>query len=176
MLVLLSALVFLAVSSEAALPANLDVPLGYEQYRCAYAVGHMVYHKSSTGEWELERPFAVLSPKGKKHPCKADKKPIGIHYEGPTWQMNNGRKIEAERILAETTMDENAVDWLLVEARNEAGKTEYIQRTETRGGLAPTGSEDYKRDEILVPYSAEYCFYRLAEESSTINLPDAPPA
>jgi len=149
---------------ETGIPKVLDVPPGYEQYECADGVGQQIYSWDKS-EWVLQEPFAVLFPQEKKKDKsrKADKKPIGIHYDGPAWQWNDGRKIEAQGIIAQVTVDENAVNWLLVEALNDAGKTEYIQRLETQGGLAPD-SKDQKRDIILVPYSALYCFYRMSDE------------
>ena len=58
-----------------------------------------------------------------------------------------------------------AIPWLLLAADSSQGDgvlagVDYIQRLETRGGLAPAGACDPAADAtVAVPYRARYVFY-----------------
>jgi hypothetical protein len=63
----------------------------------------------------------------------------------------------------------NASPWLILSAvaTNTTGpgifgRTTYIQRVNTIGGLAPAGAPTQLGQEARVPYTAEYFFYREA--------------
>ena len=61
--------------------------------------------------------------------------------------------------------DPDSIPWLLLEADSHRGdgvlsQVDFIQRLETRGGLAPTGACDPASDlTVAVPYRARYVFY-----------------
>ena len=89
---------------------------------------------------------------------------VGIHFGGPTWQGNDGSKVVGAR-LASATEDPSAIPWLLLQASSNAGDgvfsdTTCIQRVNTVGGLAPVAPGSVAGEEILVPYIADYYFYR----------------
>jgi len=69
------------------------------------------------------------------------------------------------KVLASATADPNAIPWLLLKAKSTDGpgifaEVTYIQRVNTVGGKAPTAPGDYLGEEVRVPYTAEYFFYR----------------
>ena len=61
--------------------------------------------------------------------------------------------------------DPGSVPWLRLKAVSTQGDgvlagVDYIQRLETRGGVAPTGACDPATDAtVAVPYRARYVFY-----------------
>lgn len=145
-------------------PADLRVPAGNELQFHATGVGVQIYvwTQSATDPtqfaWVFKAPHAVL--------VHHHEGIIGIHFAGPTWQGNDGSKVVGRRV-ASSTVDPNAIPWLLLQAASNDGvgafaETTYIQRVNTSGGLTPTGPGSYAGQESLVPYLAEYFFYRAA--------------
>ncbi len=61
--------------------------------------------------------------------------------------------------------DPGAIPWLLLRATSNQGdgvlgQVAFIQRLETRGGVAPAGTCDPAADAtVAVPYRARYVFY-----------------
>ena len=87
------------------------------------------------GGWGLVAPRADLYDDKGKH--------RGTHTGGPTWQDQDGSTVVASRVDG-VTVDPTAIPWLLLKATPTApgklGKTTYIQRIATEGGLAPAAS------------------------------------
>ena len=88
---------------------------------------------------------------------------IGRHYAGPTWEFNHGGKVTAQRLVA--VPQTKAPPWLLLGATDNSGsgtlgRTRYIQRVHTAGGLPPAicNASDTGK-EIRVAYTADYYFY-----------------
>jgi hypothetical protein len=142
-------------------PANLQVPAGNEvEFRTA-GVGVQIYvwtvnpTNAALSSWVFKAPHAVLFH---REECVA-----GIHFAGPTWQANDGSKVVGARV-ASSTVDSNAIPWLLLQAASTGGvgilaDTTYIQRVNTVGGLAPSKPGSDAGEEALVPYIADYYFY-----------------
>jgi hypothetical protein len=93
-------------------------------------------------------------------------KKIGHHYGGPTWASTDGSKVTGEVKASESSNDANAIPWVLLTAKTHEGhgifnRVNSIQRLETRGGKAPSGSCDQLAvgKELQVPYTAVYYFY-----------------
>ena len=68
-------------------------------------------------------------------------------------------------VLERATVDSDAVPWLLLKATSTEGhgifsRVTYIQRVNTVGGVAPTEPGTYVGEEVSVPYTTEYYFYR----------------
>jgi hypothetical protein len=89
---------------------------------------------------------------------------VGIHYAGPTWESNSGSKVVAA-VRERCTPDPDAIPWLLLKATSAQGPglfggVTYIQRVNTEGGLAPAEPGDVVGEEVRVPYTAGYYFYR----------------
>lgn len=158
------ALVLLAMSSPARaededdsdLPPTLDVPAGNRIEFQAHGVGVQIYKWSAaSSSWVFQAPSAVLFH-GEGHV-------VGIHYAGPTWQSTDGSTVVGTKLGA-VTVDPTAIPWLLLEAKTTTGpgifaNVTFIQRIETKGGLAPATPGSIDGQLALVPYSAEYLFY-----------------
>jgi hypothetical protein len=108
-------------------------------------------------EWTFQAPDAVLRDVGGKY--------VGKHYEGPTWEAEDGSKIVGTVDARREAPSRNAIPWLRLSARSTgtaglfAGVTTVV-RLGTSGGVAPSACTDREHGTILrVPYSADYNFY-----------------
>ena len=143
-------------------PSNLQVPADNQLLFRAAGVGVQIYvwtvnpTNATLSSWVFKAPHAVLFH---REECV-----VGIHFAGPTWQANDGSKVVGARVAA-STVDSNAIPWLLLQAASTGGvgilaDTTYIQRVNTVGGLAPSTPGKNAGEEVLVPYIADYYFYR----------------
>jgi hypothetical protein len=150
-------------------PAGLEVPAGNELASHATGVGVQIYVWSANptnaalASWVFKAPHAVLFAAHEDE--RGDV--VGIHFAGPTWEGNDGSKVVGARV-ASVTVNSNAIPWLLLQAASTSGDgaftgTTYIQRLNTLGGLAPTTPGNTVGEEALVPYIADYYFYRAKE-------------
>jgi len=140
----------------AALPAR-----GVQIYTCA---------APSTGgapAWTLKAPHAVL---GKNRDVQA------IHFAGPSWQANDGSLVTATKVASASAPDATDIPWLLLQAATHTGAgvfadVTWIQRLDTENGAAPaTGCDDpHVGAQVLVPYGADYFFYRTASAGERIR-------
>ena len=121
-------------------PPDLQVPAGNELQFHASGVGVQIYvwtanpTNAALSSWVFKAPHAVLFH---REECV-----VGIHFAGPTWEANDGSKVVGARV-ASSTVDSNAIPWLLLQAASTGGvgilaDTTYIQRVNTVGGLAPS--------------------------------------
>jgi len=108
--------------------------------------------------WTLQAPAADLADRSGKD--------VGRHYEGPTWEANDGSKVVGELVARDPGPVPSAVPWLLLRATSTAGKgmfakVRFIQRLNTVGGLPPQGGCDsaHVGQRTRVAYSADYYFY-----------------
>ena len=155
---LIAAATLLITQSASAntVPGAIAVPEGNELYLKAHAVGVQIY--SCNGQaWSLSGPRADLYDRGKK---------VGTHFAGPTWQTKDGSKVVGAR-AGGVNVDPTAIDWLLLSATSTTpghlGKTTYIQRVNTTGGLAPAAAECNAGSAGTVkevPYTADYRFWK----------------
>lgn len=138
---------------------QIQVPPGNKVAFHTYALGVQVYRWNGTS-WVFVAPVANLyaddNYRGR----------VGTHYAGPTWESNSGSQIVAAR-LAGCTPDPTAIPWLLLETVSTDGpgifsSVTYVQRVNTRGGLAPATPGTFVGEEARVPYTTEYYFYRAA--------------
>jgi len=147
-------------------PANLQVPEGNRVVWHVYAVGVQIYtwqNISSTDvpqyAWVFKAPEAIL--------YDSEGQALGIHYAGPTWENENGL-VKGAVLQRANSPDPNAIPWLLLQAVAHDGhgilsRVSYIQRVNTAGGKAPAagaGDSHVVGEELRVPYTAEYYFYR----------------
>ena len=135
---------------------TLAAPDGSTLVFHVYARGAQIYRWTGAS-WLLYGPDAVLS-------ADADGKSIvGTHYVGPTWETRSGSKAVGA-VVDRCTADPNAVQWLSLSAKSSgAGVLDgvtFVQRVNTVGGKAPSTGGTVTGQEIRVPYSAEYFFYR----------------
>jgi len=143
------------------LPADcgsIAVGEGFKLIFHVYAKGVQIYRWTGTA-WVLDAPRASLFAEDNYFG------EVGSHYAGPHWESKSGSKVKAARVLGTgCTPDSTAIAWLLLKKVETSGagifaNVEYIQRTNTAGGLAP--ADPGLLNEIReVPYTAEYYFYR----------------
>ena len=136
---------------------QLQAPAGNKIAFHAYAEGVQIYRWDGAS-WVFVAPEATLYADAGHHGV------IGTHYAGPTWESVSGSKVVGTR-LASATADPTAIPWLLLAAKSSDGPgifhdVTYIQRVNTVGGKAPTDPGTYVGQEVRVPYTAEYFFYR----------------
>jgi hypothetical protein len=147
---------------QAQVPDTLQVRAGNVLSFRATGVGVQIYvwHVNPTNAamsaWALKAPHAVLFHK--------EGKVVGIHFAGPSWEANDGSKVVGTRVDG-VMVNPNAIPWLLLQGTTTTGDgiftgTTYIQRLYTLGGLAPATPGTMDGEEALVPYSADYYFWR----------------
>jgi len=139
---------------------KLLVPAGNRVDSWAYAEGVQIYRWNGA-TWAFVAPEAVLYSGDDE-----DDVVVGIHYVGPTWESTSGSKVVGA-VVDRWTPDPDAIPWLLLKATSSEGpgvfhQVTYIQRLFTVGGLAPADPGDFVGEEVRVPYSAWYVFYKEA--------------
>jgi hypothetical protein len=86
------------------------------------------------------------------------------HSAGPSWQAADGSKITGKVLQQVPNTDEaGSIPLLLLQASNAGGAgllapVRYVQRLDTRGGVAPSGPCTQEGQEGRSPYLAEYVF------------------
>lgn len=149
-----------AERKEPTLPAGcgvVEAPAGNRLSFHTYALGVQIYRWNGSA-WAFVAPLANLYADAGFHGK------VGMHYEGPTWESNSGGTVVASRVDG-CTPEPSAIPWLLLkmvstDGKGPFGKTTYIQRVNTVGGLAPSAPGSFTGQEQKVPYTAEYFFYR----------------
>ncbi|HTV97311.1 MAG TPA: DUF3455 domain-containing protein [Steroidobacteraceae bacterium] len=145
-------------------PPALQVPAGQRLTHVLHGTGVQIYQCTASGQnparysWILQAPAADLSDRSGKD--------VGRHYEGPTWEADDGSKVVGELVARADAPAPGAVPWLLLRARSNSGKGIFgkvrsIQRLHTIGGLSPDSVCDasHAGERVRVPYSADYYFY-----------------
>ena len=119
----------------------------------------MQTYTCTEGAWTFSGPRATLSD--------IFGQPKWTHFAGPTWQHRDGSSVVAAAV-GNVTVDPDSIPWLLLKATSTKPgkfgdamvKTTYIQRLNTRGGLAPVGKCTEAGEVTEVPYTADYVFWR----------------
>jgi hypothetical protein len=144
-------------------PTKIQVPAGNDVFLKRHATGVQIYTCSPTAtgySWGSSVPRADLF---NKHGMLR-----GTHYAGPTWEDQDGSKVVAARVDG-VTVDPTAIPWLLLKAtpapgtHGKLGKTTYIQRVATTGGLPPAAADCNVTTVGTVaeaPYTADYYFWK----------------
>ena len=129
----------------------------------ARATGFQIYvcqpDADGKSAWTLKAPEAELFDE--------QGKPIGRHFGGPTWQLNDGSQVTGKMAAKAEAPDSNTIPWLLLTVTGNFGRGRLsgvtsIQRVNTVGGLAPTAQECTAQSgevEFKSRYSADYYFY-----------------
>jgi hypothetical protein len=158
-------------------PSIIQVPAGNQPFRVAHAVGTQNYVCLSTG-WASTAygPQATLfNEDGEQiltHFLIAS--PAGSDATFPAWQDSRDTSIVWASAVkdARYTPDPTAIAWLLLKVVDTAPGptggdkmlgTTYIQRVNTTGGLIPTRTCN-PGDKALVPYTADYYFYKATDQ------------
>jgi Protein of unknown function (DUF3455) len=143
-------------------PAALN-PDQLSIFRVVSAKGAQVYtctrNPAGATRWVLRGPDAQL--------FDPQNKPVGKHYAGPTWEGLDGGKVVGEVKTSLPAPVDNAVPWLLLDAKSHEGSGAFTQaqavvRMGTTGGTAPNDGCDEPRvgQELRVPYTAIYVFLK----------------
>lgn len=146
-------------------PAALRPPADQKLSHEVLAAGTQIYECAPMKdapdrfEWSFRAPKADLFDRAGK--------PLGTHGAGPFWAAADGSRIVGEVKARDPGTDPNAIPWLLLATRSTGGPGSYadvksVQRLETKGGKAPTQActRDNLKQEVGVPYTATYYFYR----------------
>jgi Protein of unknown function (DUF3455) len=170
----------MAQASFTQAPEPLSVPKGQTLLLTSKAKGSQIYvcrstpkdtsgygDEPDTYQWVLKAPEAVLfNAKGLQQ---------GKHYLGPTWEWQDGSKIQGKVKAKVDAPDSQSIPWLLLEAHQPTpmstktdavggvlNSVEWVQRLNTVGGKAPqTGCDRSSQNrEVRVSYTADYYFYR----------------
>ena len=148
---------------NAALPEPVRVPAGQKLMMSTTGVGEITYEcrekKDMAGahEWAFVAPVATL--------YSGDKKAVGKYYAGPTWEANDGSKVTGKKLaVAPATPGSIPLQLVKTDPAMGAGAmtgVSYIQRLNTKGGVAPAMACDAtsKGKRQQVAYEADYVFY-----------------
>ena len=148
---------------NASLPEPVRVPAGQKVMMATTGVGEITYEcrekKDMAGqhEWAFVGPVATL--------YGGDKKAVGKYYAGPTWEAADGSKVGGKQVAVAPASPGN-IPLQLVKADPAMGSgamngVSYIQRLNTKGGVAPVTACDAtsKGKRMQVAYEADYVFY-----------------
>jgi hypothetical protein len=148
-----------AGSKPPSVPAEIQVPAGQKVVLDVVGKGVQIYDcDRTTLVWTFREPAAVLyGHRGR---------PVGIHFAGPTFESFDGSSVLGMLDgRADAPDPERDIPWLRLKAVSTQGDgvlagVDFIQRLETRGGVAPAGACDPASDAtVAVPYRARYVFY-----------------
>jgi Protein of unknown function (DUF3455) len=144
-------------------PAPIAVPAGHKVVLDVTGKGVQIYDcKPSAADpavnaWTLREPAAVLYGRGHR--------PVGIHFRGPTFESFDGSSVLGTLDgRVDAPHPKRDIPWLRLKAVSTQGDgvlagVDFIQRLETRGGVAPAGACDPASDAtVAVPYRARYVF------------------
>ncbi|MFC4471406.1 DUF3455 domain-containing protein [Streptomyces xiangluensis] len=141
-------------------PDSLKVPDGNRLTGVFSAKGVQVY-TCTDGAWKLLEPAATLSAKN-----DSSHRPVALHSRGPVWVSTvDGSAVNAAALA--TSPKPGTIPELLLQSTATRGTgvfadVSYIQRLNTQGGVAPT-TACTGTDQVSVPYSAIYTFYKPAK-------------
>ena len=142
-------------------PTDIAVEAGHKVFLVGHATGVQIYTCNGSA-WTLLAPRADLFGDAGQL--------IATHFGGPTWQARDGSSVTAKRVNG-VTVDPTAIAWLLLKADppvagadgDRLGRTTFIQRTATTGGLAPapaTCTAATAGTTVEIPYTADYHFWK----------------
>jgi Protein of unknown function (DUF3455) len=156
-------LILVAMFSSAAggTAQSTDPPPSQHPILTATGKGVQIYacQQLATGpQWVFQAPEATLTD--------ASGTDVGTHGAGPTWKSKDGSSVKGELVQKAASPESTAIPWLLLKAASVSGagvmtRVEFIRRSETHGGLAPTTGCDaqHLNTTSRVPYTAIYTFY-----------------
>lgn len=142
------------------LPPNSPIAVdtaNNQVFLVGHAKGVQIYKCDGTA-WKFVEPRAEL--------VDDNGKLVATHFAGPTWRATDGSTVVGS-VEERATPDATAIPWLRLKATSttpgQFGSTTYIQRVETKHGLAPAAPSCNAAtvDKIHeVPYKADYYFWK----------------
>ncbi|MEV7426321.1 MULTISPECIES: DUF3455 domain-containing protein [unclassified Streptomyces] len=152
-------------ATDLVIPAELAVPAGNERVAVLDAQGVQTY-TCTDGAWTLLEPAATLWKKSDSR-----RRAIALHSRGPVWVSTvDGSAVNAAAVANAPKAE--TIPQLLLKANAHRGtgvfaEVSYIQRLDTKGGVAPAGScASDATEQVSVPYSATYVFYEATAAAS----------
>jgi hypothetical protein len=158
-------------------PAGLQVPAGNQAFREGDAIGTQDYICLPSG-WTFFGPQATLFNEHDRQIITHFLSPNPFETGTPprvTWQDSEDTSKVWGMTIASVSVQPDAIPWLLVQVvgaqdgptgGDELSETTFIQRVNTVGGVAPTTACTVGMM-ALVPYSAEYFFYKAMKRVSS---------
>ena len=148
---------------NAALPEPVRVPAGQKVMMSTTGVGEITYECREKKDMAGAHEWAFVGPVATLH--SGDKKAVGKYYAGPTWEANDGSKVTGKQLAVSPAAPGN-IPLQLVKTDPAMGAgamtgVSYIQRLNTKGGVAPAMACDAmsKGKRQQVAYQADYVFY-----------------
>ena len=152
-----------SVTMNAALPEAVRVPVGQKMMMTSKGVGELTYECRAKKDMAAEFEWAFVGPVASL--MNADRKAVGKYYAGPTWEAVDGSKVSGKQVAVSPAAAGN-IPLQLVKADQSIGVgamngVSYIQRVNTKGGVAPATLCDASMvsKRMTVPYEADYVFY-----------------
>ena len=135
---------------------------GDQVYRCERGDGGFA--------WRSVEPAALLRD--------TTGKPVVQHGSGPHWSAEDGSSVYGTVVTSMPAPRADAIPWLVLRASRHEGAgmmadVAYILRTDTQGGLPPTGGCDARNAnaEFRSHYSATYAFIAAPAEGAAPAVP-----
>lgn len=156
-----SILVLSHVGAQAQVPAAIAAP-DEKFVAVIQAVGAQIYECKSDAvanhAWHFRGPIASLMIDGRT---------VGRHFEGPSWEMNDGSVVTAKAVASAPGPNDRDIPLLKLHVTAYRGTGQLsavttIQRLNTSGG-ALNGPCSFPGTYVSVPYSAEYRFLQKAD-------------
>jgi hypothetical protein len=163
-----------SVALPAEVPTSLDIPgsqtlllkskaKGIQIYVCQAIKNEASGNEPDIYQWTIKAPEAEL--------FNAQGIQAGKHYRGPTWEWQDGSKVQGKVKSKVDAPDAQSIPWLLLEAQQPIddkpgasgvlSSIKWVQRLNTVGGKAPqTGCDRPNQNrEVRISYTADYYFY-----------------
>lgn len=153
----------------AAIPEMLKAGPGETMLMVVPARGVQIYECRSRKDQPASYEWAFIAPQATLFDAAGHK--IGTHFEGPTWEAEDGSRITGAlkaRVDAPQNGEQagNAIPWLLLTAtaggtaKGAFSAVTSVQRVNTTGGLTPKTPCTEAKDGAVarVPYTADYYF------------------
>jgi hypothetical protein len=145
---------------EPQVPPEIKVEAGHQLFDIGHALGVQIYACNGTA-WTFVAPKAILV---------TERLHVIHHFAGPTWQDLDGSSVVGQ-LVKPATVDPKSIPWLLLSQKsatpgkfgNYLTNTSFIQRINTRGGLAPAASTCTAATNGVqkqIPYTADYYFWK----------------
>ena len=144
--------------SQAKVPVNIQVDETQNKVVASFVgIGKQVYDCDSTGKFVFREPVAGLLSRGVQ---------AAIHGKGPFWASFDGSHVDGSPTTPPSSAqpDPKSIPWLKLIGTSTPNTTgvfsnvKFIQRLDTRGGLAPAGPCTAPKT-VAVDYTANYVFW-----------------
>ncbi len=146
-------------------PAAVTVPDGNKVVMTTVGIGELTYECRAKADMPKEFAWTLAAPDAILYDSK--KTAVGKYYAGPTWESNDGSKVTGKQVAV--SPNAGSIPLQLVKANPATGNgamngITYIQRLNTKEGLAPTSAcgASNAGAKQKVKYQADYVFYKAA--------------